>query len=72
MLDVLGKSIMQLEKENKTYKVTDKTSFELDDLSSSEIWFKLDRSHVNYIETGDCTFKFLVRRCLESFARIDL
>ena len=74
ILDVLGKSIMQLEKENKTYKVTDKTSAQLDELPSSEaeIWFKLDQSHVRYIETEDCTFKVLFRRCVESFARIDL
>ena len=63
---------MQLEKENKTYKVTDKTSAQLDELPSSEIWFKLDQSHVRYIESEDCTFKVLIRRCVESFARIDL
>ena len=72
ILDVLGRSNMQLEKENKTYKVTDKTSAELDELPSADKWLKLDLSHLRYIKTEDCTLKFLNRRNVESLTRIDL
>ena len=64
ILDVLGKSVLQLEKENKTHKIIDKASAEL----TSEIWLRIGESHSRYLGTDDCTSS---RRDLESFARKD-
>jgi len=71
ILDVLGKSIMHLERENKTLKVIDKTAADLYDLSESDIWLKADQLHLTYLqeEAGDSTVKHLCRKELERVVR---
>jgi len=71
ILDVVGKSVLNLERENESLKVIDKASADLYDLSSSETWLKIDQLHWRYLhdQEEDSTTKFLRRREMERLVR---